>query len=417
MPADVNEEQVLGKAYDARLMRRLLTYIRPYRGSAYLAIACLFLGSAFSIVQPYLTKVAIDRYIKNNNLAGLNQIAILYIGTLILVLGLSFAQTWLINLMGQKIMRDLRMEIFRHLQKLDVAFFDKNPVGRLMTRVTTDVDVLNELFTAGVISFSETFSAFGNRRCHCCASTRNLPWPSSAVIPLIFVATLIFKIKVRDSYRWVRTCIAQINAFLQENITGMAVVQIFVQEKRKFAKFTRNNREHLDANLQSISYYAIFYPVLDLLGAVAIGLIIWYGGGQVLAGTLTLGALVAFLQYSDRFFRPISDLSEKYTILQAAMASSERIFKLLDTAAIDRAAHGSEGVAEVQTGSVEFRNVTFCLQSRRTGAAGHLLQRWKPGEKVALVGATGAGKSTIIALLSRFYDVQPGRNPDRRTWT
>lgn len=406
MPADANEEQILGKAYDARLMRRLLTYIRPYRGSAYLAIVCLLLGSAFSVVQPYLTKVAIDRYIRNDNLSGLNQVAVLYIVTLILVFGLSFAQTWLINLMGQKIMCDLRMEIFRHLQRLDVAFFDKNPVGRLMTRVTTDVDALNELFTAGVISVFEDVFMLSGIIISLFLLNHRLALSIVAILPLLILVTLMFKIKVRDSYRRVRTAIARINAFLQENITGAAVVQIFGQEKKQYGKFTRINKEHLDANLQGIFYYAIFYPILELISALAIALIIWYGGHQVLGGTLTLGTLVAFIQYSDRFFRPISDLSEKYTILQAAMASSERIFKLLDTKASIESPE-TPSAAAVQKGSVEFRNVSFAYNPGEP-VLHDICFKVEPGQKIAVVGATGAGKSTIISLLSRFYDVEQG---------
>ncbi len=406
MPADANEEQILGKAYDARLMRRLLTYIRPYRGSAYLAIVCLLLGSAFSVVQPYLTKVAIDRYIRNDNLSGLNQVAVLYIVTLILVFGLSFAQTWLINLMGQKIMCDLRMEIFRHLQRLDVAFFDKNPVGRLMTRVTTDVDALNELFTAGVISVFEDVFMLSGIIISLFLLNHRLALSIVAILPLLILVTLMFKIKVRDSYRRVRTAIARINAFLQENITGAAVVQIFGQEKKQYGKFTRINKEHLDANLQGIFYYAIFYPILELISALAIALIIWYGGHQVLGGTLTLGTLVAFIQYSDRFFRPISDLSEKYTILQAAMASSERIFKLLDTKASIESPE-TPSAAAVQKGSIEFRNVSFAYNPGEP-VLHDICFKVEPGQKIAVVGATGAGKSTIISLLSRFYDVEQG---------
>ncbi len=406
MPADANEEQILGKAYDARLMRRLLTYIRPYRGSAYLAIVCLLLGSAFSVVQPYLTKVAIDRYIRNDNLSGLNRVAVLYIVTLILVFGLSFAQTWLINLMGQKIMCDLRMEIFRHLQRLDVAFFDKNPVGRLMTRVTTDVDALNELFTAGVISVFEDVFMLSGIIISLFLLNHRLALSIVAILPLLILVTLMFKIKVRDSYRRVRTAIARINAFLQENITGAAVVQIFGQEKKQYGKFTRINKEHLDANLQGIFYYAIFYPILELISALAIALIIWYGGHQVLGGTLTLGTLVAFIQYSDRFFRPISDLSEKYTILQAAMASSERIFKLLDTKASIESPK-TPSAAAVQKGSIEFRNVSFAYNPGEP-VLHDICFKVEPGQKIAVVGATGAGKSTIISLLSRFYDVEQG---------
>ncbi len=406
MAADIHEDQVLGKAYDARLMRRLLAYIRPYRGSAYLAILCLLAGSAFSVVQPYLTKVAIDRYIRENNMHGLSQVAVLYVLTLVLVFGLSFGQTWLINLMGQKIMRDLRMELFRHLQVMDVAFFDKNPVGRLMTRVTTDVDALNELFTSGVISVFEDLFMLSGIIISLFLLNYKLALAIFAILPFLVLATLIFKIKVRDSYRNVRTAIARINAFLQENITGAAVVQLFGREQKQYQRFTLINKDHLDANLQSIFYYAIFYPILEVISASAIALIVWYGGLQVLAGALTLGTLVAFIQYSDRFFRPISDISEKYTILQSAMAASERIFKLLDTKPAVVSPEAPRA-AEVKNGSIEFRNVHFHYNPGEP-VLRDISFRVAPGEKVAVVGATGAGKSTIIALLNRFYDVQQG---------
>lgn len=407
MPIDtIHEEQVLGKAYDARLMRRLLAYIRPYRSSAYLAVVCLLLGSGFSVIQPYLTKVAIDRYIRRSDFSGLNQVALLYVATLIFAFALSYSQTWLINLMGQKIMRDLRMEIFRHLQGMDVAFFDRNPVGRLMTRVTTDVDALNELFTSGVISVFEDIFVLSGIVLSLFLLNYKLALAVFAVLPFLVLATLLFKIKVRDSYRRVRTAIARINAFLQENITGAAVVQLFGRQAKQYQRFTRINKEHLDANLQSIFYYAIFYPILELISAAAVALIVWYGGLQVLAGTLTVGTLVAFIQYSDRFFRPISDLSEKYTILQSAMAASERIFKLLDTAP-SVVSPSAPKAAAVERGGIEFRNVHFAYKPGEP-VLRDVSFRVSPGEKVAVVGATGAGKSTLIALLSRFYDVQEG---------
>jgi ATP-binding cassette subfamily B multidrug efflux pump len=255
MAEDIHEEQVLGKAYDARLMRRLLAYLRPYRRSAVLAILCLIAGSALSIIQPYLTKIAIDRYIRNNNFAGLNQIAVLYILTLVFVFALSFTQTWLINLMGQKIMYDLRMQIFQHLQKLDVSFFDKNPVGRLMTRVTTDVDALNELFTSGVISVFDDVFTLSGIIISLFVLNYKLALGIVAILPFLILVTLLFKIKVRDSYRKVRTAIARINAFLQENITGAAVVQLFAQEKKQYRQFTGINRDHLNANLESIFFF------------------------------------------------------------------------------------------------------------------------------------------------------------------
>jgi len=406
MPVDLNEEQVLGKAYDARLMRRLLTYIRPYRRSAYLAIVCLLAGSGISVVQPYLTKVAIDRYIRTGDFAGLTLIAALYVLSLILVFALSFGQTWLINLMGQKVMYDLRMEIFSHIQKMDVSFFDKNPVGRLMTRVTTDVDALNELFTAGVISVFEDVCTLSGIVVFLFILDYKLALAIFSIIPLLFLVTLLFKIKVRGSYRRVRTAIARINAFLQENISGTAVVQIFCQEKKQYRKFTTINQEHLDANLQSIFYYSIFYPILEIIAALAIALIVWYGGLQALAGSLTIGTLVAFVQYSDRFFRPISDLSEKYTILQSAMASSERIFKLVDTKPSIFSPESPKAFS-VDAGSVEFRKVTFAYNTGEP-VLRDVSFKIEPGERIAIVGATGAGKSTIIALLNRFYDVHQG---------
>ena len=406
MATDHREEPVLGKAYDARLMKRLLTYVKPYRGSAALAILYIVAASSLAVVPPYLTKIAIDQYIGNSDLAGLNRIAALYLLILIAVFALSFGQTWVMNLMGQRIMYDLRAQLFRHLQRLEVAFFDRNPVGRLMTRVTTDVDTLNELFTSGVISvFGDVCTLAGIVVILFLIDVR-LALTIFSVIPLLFLVTFVFKIKVRDSFRRVRTAIARISAFLQENITGTSVVQLFVQEKKQYARFTEVNREHLNANLQSIFYYAIFFPLLELLGALAIALIVWYGGFRVFQGTLTLGALVAFVQYSERFFRPISDLSEKYTILQSAMASSERIFKLLDQSP-SIVSPPVPKATTIQEGRVEFRGVGFAYHEGDR-VLNDISFKVEPGERIALVGPTGAGKSTIISLLSRFYDVQQG---------
>jgi ATP-binding cassette, subfamily B, multidrug efflux pump len=406
MSAELHDEQALGKAYDTRLLLRLLGYIKPYRGSAVLAVLYILAASVLSVVQPYLTKIAIDRYISQGDVAGLNKLALAYLGTLIAVFAFTYGQTWVMNMMGQRIMYDLRMQIFRHFQRLDVAFFNKNPVGRLMTRATTDVDALNELFTAGVISVFGDICALSGIVITLFLLNFKLALAMFSVLPLLFLVTFLFKIKVRNSYRRVRTAIARINAFLQENITGTVVVQIFSQEPKQFQRFTKINREYLNANLQSIFYYAIFYPILEFIGAFAVALIIWYGGLQVFAGGLTLGALVAFVQYSDRFFRPISDLSEKYTILQSAMAASERIFKLLDTKPRVTAPL-TEKVLSVVDGSVEFRNVSFSYNPGET-VLHDVSFKVASGEKIALVGATGAGKSTIISLLARFYDVDSG---------
>lgn len=400
------QEEVLGKAYDARLMRRLLGYLKPYRRSVFWAIVCLMAGSGVSEIQPYLMGFAIDRYIQYKDISGLNWIAALYILTIILVLVFGFFQAWLISVMGQKIMYDLRMQIVRHLQTMDVAFFDKNPVGRLMTRVTSDVDALNELFTSGVISVFEDICKLSWIMVVLFALNYKLALVMFSILPLLVLATLIFKIKVRNSFRKVRTALARINAFLQENITGSAVVQIFGQKKKQYLRFTGVNKEHLDANLQSVFYHALFLPLLKFISALAIALLVWYGGLQQLSGALTIGTLVAFILYSERFFRPISDLSEKYTILQSAMASSERIFKLLDT----RPAIVSPkkpAAYSVNKGRIEFKNVHFSYNPDEP-VLRDVSFKVEPGERVAVVGGTGAGKSTIISLLSRFYDVRQG---------
>ncbi len=401
-----HEEEILGKAYDRQLARRLIKYLYPYRRVVAVSIFLLVLVSGLRLVGPYLTLIAIDQHILTGDPDGLSSIALLFLSVLLVQFGVSFAQTYLMNWTGQKIMYDLRMEIFAHIQKLHMAYFDRNPVGRLITRMTTDVDVLNELFTAGVVSiFGDIFTLSGIVLVMLWLDWR-LALVCFSVIPLLFIAALVFKIKVRGSYRWVRRSVARINAFLQENITGMSVVQIFVQENRKFQQFEERNSEYLRANLQSIFYYAVFYPLVNMIGVVAIALILWYGGNQVLREILTLGALVAFIQYSERFYKPISDLSEKFGILQSAMASSERIFKLLDTEPEIVPPSQPRRPAEI-TGRIEFANVSFAYKDD-TPVLKNIDLTVAPGEKVAIVGATGAGKSTLINLLCRFYDVQEG---------
>jgi ATP-binding cassette subfamily B multidrug efflux pump len=305
----VHDEEVLGKAYDSVLMRRLLRYLLPYRSQVAVALVAIIAGAALQLAQPYLVKVAIDRHIQPGNLAGLDRIALAFLAILFASFSLEFLQTWMLQTTGQRIMFDMRLQIYRHLQELDVQFYDRNPVGRLMTRVTTDVDVLNDLFTAGVVSiFGDVFMLAGIMIVLVIMDWR-LALVAFSVLPLIAVVTQWFRRNARESYRVVRTLIARINAFLQEHITGMSTVQLFRQERRIFGQFNDINRRHRDANVDSIFYYAVFYPAIEIIGALAAALIIWFGGGWTIRGTLTLGSLVAFLQYSQRFFWPISDMS------------------------------------------------------------------------------------------------------------
>ena len=407
MAANIHEEEVLGKAYDSRLMKRLVGYLRPYSLQVAVALTAIILKAVADVLGPYLTKVAIDRYIRQGNATGLDSIALLYLATLVFAFVVRFGQVFILQMTGQKVMMDLRREIYAHLQRLHVAFFDQNPVGRLMTRVTTDVDAVNELFTSGVVTvFGDLFTLFGIMGVMM-AMNWKLALVTFSVIPLFFVVTNWFRAGSRATFREVRRWVARINAFLQENITGMPVVQLFRREARNREAFAAINRQHTDANLAQIFYYAVFYPAIELLAALATALIILYGGWRVIAGTLTLGALVAFIQYSERFWRPISDLSEKFNILQAAMASSERIFTLLDTEPKVVAPAPPVHLAKVR-GRVGFESVSFAYQPG-TPVLQDIDFTVEPGRSVALVGATGAGKTSIISLLTRFYDVQQGR--------
>ena len=434
----IHEEEVLGKAYDARLMRRLLTYLRPYKSQVAIALAAIVAGSALQLVPPFLTKTVIDDYIPAGDLSGLGLIALLYLATILASFALEYTQTWTLQMTGQRIMFDIRMQVYEHLQRLDLRFYDRNPVGRLMTRVTTDVDVLNELFTSGVVSvFGDVFTLAGIMAVLIWLDWR-LALVAFSVLPLIVLITQWFRRNVRESYRNVRTWIARINAFLQERITGTSTVQLFRREARDFSAFDEIDRKHRDANVDSIFYYALFYPAVELVSALAAALILWIGGGWVIQNTLTLGTLVAFLQYSQRFFRPISDMSEKFNILQGAMASSERIFALLDTKveiesapmavgpvlsdpakqrAVGRVLSNPPKSAPASTtpslrvaasGLIRFENVTFAYVEGEP-VLRNVSFEVRPGQRVALVGATGSGKTTIVNLLLRFYDVQQGR--------
>jgi len=401
------EEEIVGKAYDARLMRRLLKYLAPYKLYVVISIALLLLISTLQLAGPYLTKIAIDRYIVTQNISGLSRIALIFLAVLVLTFFLRYLQIYVMQFVGQKVMFDIRMKLFSHLQEMSLSFFDKNPVGRLITRLTNDVEVLNEMLTSGVIAiFGDIFSLIGIVIVMLWLDFR-LALVSFAILPLLIYATLFFRQKMRESYRAIRTRLARINAFLQESIVGMAIIQIFNREKKNFGKFKELNHHYLEACLQSIFYHAIFHPLVEIIGSVAIALIVWYGGGQILKGVLTFGALVAFIQYVQRFYDPIRDLSEKYTIMQSAMASSERIFKLLDTQAEVKDPELPLSISRIQ-GEIEFKNVWFAYNDKEDVLC-DISFSVQPGEKVAIVGATGAGKTSIISLLARFYDPQKGK--------
>src|ERR1017187_1955823 len=446
--ASNQEDEIVGKAYDGRLMRRLLGYLRPYKWHVVVALAAIILKSMADVLGPFLTKIAIDKYLaKSANthswlgdhlsdapLKGIGQIGGLYIGLLLFTFALEFLQTYLMQWTGQKVMFDLRSQIFRHLQHMHVGFFDKNPVGRLVTRVTTDVDALNEMFTAGVVSIFEDVFVLTFILAIMLDMNWKLALLTFTVLPLIVYATKIFRDKVRDSYRRIRTAIARINSFLQEAVSGMLVLQLFNREKRAHDQFSKINASHMEAYKDAILAYSVYYPVVEILSSIAVASIIWFGGSgilhrasvstlaigfswkslltvHVLQSVMTLGVLVAFMQYAQRFFRPIQDLSEKYNILQSAMAAGERVFKLLDTKvevtspAVTKSPQGP--------GRIEFDHVWFAYNAPAQTAEPDWVLRdvsfvLEPGETIAVLGHTGAGKTTLVSLLMRFYDVQRG---------
>jgi len=484
------EEEVLGKAYDSRLMKRLLQYLRPYKWPVGISLASILIKAGADVLGPYLVAIEIDRYLvpvprrtpfdsflSTNPYVGIAQIAAMYVGLIVLSFLLDYLQTYFMQWAGQMVMFDLRKQIFRHLQHMHIGFYDKNPVGRLVTRVTSDVDALNDMFTSGVVSiFEDVFVLAGITAVMLCMNWK-LALITLAVLPLIAIATKIFRDKVRDSYRRIRTAIARINAYMQEHVSGMVVLQLFNREKRAFNKFSDVNAVHMEAFKDAIMAHAVYYPVVEILSSIAIACVIWFGGNDIIRSltvssvtlevsrqhplsfhvvrtAVSIGVLTAFIQYAQRFFRPIQDFSEKYNILQSAMAASERVFKLLDTPAEIT----SPAVTTTPTGPgrIEFDHVWFAYRNTlaveagknagespattqlHTGHAetvsGHVgtglrpvqgersspavpEPDWilrdvsfaiEPGETVAIVGHTGAGKTTIISLLMRFYDVQKG---------
>ena len=411
----MNEEEVLGKAYDARLMRRLVGYLRPYHRETALAFVAIVLSSGLALLQPWLMKIAIDSHIATGRLEGLHLVVLAFLGTLIAGFALEFYETYALQRVGQRIMFDLRREIYGHLQRIDLRYYDRNPVGRLMTRVTTDVDALNDLFASGIITvFGDVLTLAGIIIALLLMDWR-LALVSFTVLPLLVLVTHWFRTNVRALYREVRIWIARINSMLQEHITGMATVQLFNRQANAFERFDGVNKGHRDANIRSIFYYAVFYPAIEIISALSSALIIWFGGGWAMDGTLTVGALVAFLLYAQRFFRPISDLSEKFNILQAAMASSERVFQLLDTPVEIESPPEGVRIPRGDGVTITFDHVWFAYNAHEAGDAE---PAWvlrdvsfevSPGARVGIVGATGAGKTTIISLLMRFYDVTRGR--------
>jgi ATP-binding cassette, subfamily B, multidrug efflux pump len=411
-----HEEEALGKPYDAALMRRLLRYLRPYLGITAGAVAMLLGTAVLQLAGPYLTKVAIDRAIPARDVHLLALLGAELAAALALEFVLEYGQTVLTAYIGQRVMVDLRLEIFAKLQRLPIPFYDRNPVGRLMTRVTSDVETLNDLFTGGVVAlFGDVFTLLVIMIWMLAVDLR-LALVSFAVIPFVVIAARIFQSTVRRAYRDIRVKLARINAFLQEHVSGMRVVQLFGREEATAEAFQAVNRAHLQANLDSIFAYAVFFPVIEVLTSVALASILLYGGDQVLGHTLTVGVLAAFLQLARRFFRPLQDLSEKYNVVQSAMASSERVFRLLDTAETVRDPARPATLPRPPRGEVAFEGVWFRYPAA-DGAApsddGWVLRdvsfTARPGETVAIVGHTGAGKTTIINLLLRFYDVDRGR--------
>lgn len=401
-----SEDEVLGKAYDSRLMRRLLGYIKPYKKYVILAIFLNIIVAALGPLRPYLTKIAVDKYIASSDYNGLILISMLLFGSLLLQAGIQYVLTYYTQLLGQKTTFDLRSQIFRHTQKLALRFFDKTPIGRIVTRTTNDVEALNELFSSGIVMvFSDIFIIVWILAFMFFMDVK-LSLVTLSVLPVLIYGTFLFRKKARESYRDVRYHLARLNAYMQEHITGMNVVQIFNKQKDELKRFSSINGDYKGAYIRSIFYYAIFYPGVELLSSIAVGLIIWYGGGEIVRSTLTIGVLFAFLQYTEMFFRPIRDLSEKYNIMQTAMASSERIFKLLDNKTFINDPEKPVELKKVK-GEVEFKNVYFAYNDEEY-VLKNISFKINPGETVAIVGHTGAGKTSIINILTRYYNINKG---------
>jgi len=412
------DEQAATRGYDWRMLWRLLTYLKPYTATVAIAFIAMLCASLAELAQPWIVQQAIDNHVATGDIDGLTRLAGFFFGLLLVGFGAEYLQTRLLQSTGQRVMHTLRRDVYAQLQRLDMRYFDRHPVGRLMTRVTTDVDALNDLFASGVVAVVGDLLVLVGIMVAMLLIDWRLALVAFSVLPLIAWAAHWFRTNVRESYRQVRTLVARLNAFLQEHLTGIATVQVFNQEKRMAGRFEVINREHRDVNIQSIVYYAAFFPMVEVLAALSGALIIWFGSGWAQDGSVSLGVLVAFLQYSRRFFQPISDLSEKFNILQAALAAAERVFGVLDTvpAVVPPEAPSRP---EVARGHIEFDRVWFAYDDE------HWVLRdvsftISPGERIGIVGATGSGKTTVINLLLRFYDVQRGRvlvdGIDVRAW-
>jgi ATP-binding cassette subfamily B protein len=404
-----DQDDVIDRGYDAALFRRLLRYLGPYRGLTSIAVLLLLAGAGLALVGPALTQRALDVAIPRHDTGLLGTLAALLLASLLVDFGVEYGQTLLTTYIGQRVMYDLRMEIFSHLQRLSISYFDRNPVGRLMTRVTSDVETLNELFSSGVVTvFGDVFTLLAIMTMMLLVDWR-LALVTFSVIPLVWLTASIFRRRVREAFRDIRYRLTRLNAYLQERLSGMRIVQLFGREQESAERFAELNREHLQAHLRSITIYAVFFPMVEVLTAVAMALLLYYGGLRTLSGSLTVGVLAAFIQLTRRFFQPLQDLSEKFNLLQSAMASSERVFALLDEPVTVLEPEHPLPLSRPVRGEVRFENVWFRYSPEGPWVLRDVSFTASPGQTVALVGHTGAGKTTIVNLLLRFYDAERGR--------
>ncbi len=404
-----HQEETLDRGYDSALLRRLLTYLRPYRWHAVLAVGLLIATAGLALVGPLLTQRALDVAVPRRDEALLATLAGIFLLALLLEFAFEYFGSILAAFIGQRVMFDLRIEIFTRLQRLSIPYFDRNPVGRLMTRVTSDVETLNELFSSGLVTvFGDLFTLLAIMTLMLVTDWQ-LALVAFAVIPLVFLAATIFRRRVREAFREIRVKLARINSHLQEHLGGIRVVQLFNREAAAARQFDAINADHLEAHLRSIRIYAVFFPVIELLTSIAVAALLWYGGLRSLSGTLTVGVLAAFIQLTRRFFQPLQDLSEKYNLLQSAMASSERIFRLLDTEVTVPEPAAPRALPQPVRGEIGFEGVWFRYAEDGPWVLQDISFVAPAGKSLALVGHTGAGKTTIISLLLRFYDPTRGR--------